>query len=179
MQDTRFQAVLLDLLGFALQDDEGQHPHPHGRSARVSRHEVVGNLHQRVDHAAQRFERLPLEDQHTARKRLKRLRYLAEFAGPLYARGAVKGYLAHLEPAQDALGKHIDIAVAMERFRKDADADAQALFAARYLEGYLGNTARLAHAALQEPRARNRFGIVNFDFRRTGNHHPVSLGRRS
>jgi inorganic triphosphatase YgiF len=150
VQDAQFQAVLLDLLSFALQDDDGPQPRTHADllaflAARLSR------LHRRVGRAARRFERLPLEDQHKARKRLKRLRYLAEFAGPLYDRGAVKRYLAHLEPAQDALGKHVDIAVAMERFRKHRDVDAPALFAARYLEGYLGNTARLAHAALQEP----------------------------
>jgi CHAD domain-containing protein len=150
VQDGHFQAVLLDLLSFALQDDDGPRPRTHADLLAFLAERLSG-LHRRIGRAAQRFERLPLEDQHKARKRLKRLRYLAEFAGPLYERGAVKRYLAHLEPAQDALGKHVDIAVAMERFRRQADVDAPALFAARYLEGYLGNTARLAHAALQEP----------------------------
>lgn len=150
VQDTRFHAVLLDLLGCALEEEDGQRRRtPEDLRAFLAAR--LSKLHQRVGDAAQRFERLPLDDQHRERKRLKRLRYLAEFAGPLYDRGEVKRYLAHLEAAQDALGKHIDIAVAMERFRKDAAADSKALLAARYLEQYLGNTARLAHAALQEP----------------------------
>jgi|SRR5882672_3813997 len=154
-----FQSALLDLLGFALEEDDGgplqRAPAP--AQLRADLHARLAKLHAKVCAAGERFERLPFEQQHKTRKRLKRLRYLAEFVEPLSKDKAAKRYLAHLEPAQDAIGRHMDIAVAMQRFSKDAQLDPRALFAARYLEAYLGNTARIAHVSLRAMAAADPF----------------------
>jgi inorganic triphosphatase YgiF len=150
VRDPAFQAALIDLLGFALQDVDGDAPRQAHAQLLEHLRTRLGKLHKRVSAASKEFETLPIEEQHKTRKRLKRLRYLAEFAAPLFAPKAAKRYLEHLEPAQDALGKHIDIAVALARFRADAESDARALFAVGFLEAYLEKTARAARAALNE-----------------------------
>jgi CHAD domain-containing protein len=61
---------------------------------------------------AKRFEELDEPARHRVRKRLKRLRYLSELVAPLYKRGRVKRFLDTLEPAQDELGRYIDLVVA-------------------------------------------------------------------
>ena len=161
VHDHAFQATLLDLLHFALKHDAGvdsaeaaaeAHAHLLGFLAkRLSR------LRNRMRKAAGTFECMPIDEQHRARKQLKRLRYLAEFAAPLAKGKAAKRFLECLEPAQDALGRHVDIAVAMAHFRTAADTDLRAMFAARYLEAYLGNTARIAQSALREVAQARRF----------------------
>jgi inorganic triphosphatase YgiF len=70
--------------------------------------------------------------QHRVRKRLKRLRYLAEFVAPLFDDGdkdAAERYLKALRPAQDALGEFNDEAVAMALYREAAARDGRAWFA--------------------------------------------------
>ncbi|HTT13211.1 MAG TPA: CYTH and CHAD domain-containing protein [Burkholderiaceae bacterium] len=145
-----FQGALVELLGYALQESddtvaEAAQPEPM-EQVRLR----LNRLHERVCAAGKCFESMPIEEQHRTRKRLKRLRYVAEFIAPLYASKDVKRYLEHLEPAQDALGGHVDVTVAIDRFRKDAETDPQALFAVGFLEAYLANTARAAHAALKK-----------------------------
>ena len=68
------------------------------------------------------------------RKRLKRLRYLAEFVALLFGEkkddgGAADRYLKALRPAQDALGAFNDEAVALALYREAAARDARAWFA--------------------------------------------------
>ena len=111
-------------------------------AARLSR------LHRQVVRQGRRFDHLPVEEQHRVRKRLKRLRYLAEFTGPLWAGKAQRRYLRALEPAQDALGLHNDIAVAAGQFRAAAQRDGRAWFAAGYLQAHLAVTARGGRKAL-------------------------------
>jgi CHAD domain-containing protein len=112
-------------------------------------------LHQQVTRDGKKFERLPEAQQHRVRKRLKRLRYLAELVSALWPRKATQRYLRMLSPAQDALGHHNDVCVAAAKFLADAQQDPQSLFAAGYLNAHEAVTARQAHAALaQMARAR-------------------------
>ena len=67
-----------------------------------------------VGKAAETFESLEEPARHRVRKRLKRLRYLAEAIGPLHKRARVVRFLERLEPAQDALGEHVDLVVGLE-----------------------------------------------------------------
>ena len=71
-------------------------------SARLSK------LHTRAMRDGKKFSLLDQARQHSVRKRFKRLRYLMEFAAPLYA--ARKGHqmTAALKPVQDALGLYND-----------------------------------------------------------------------
>jgi len=159
VRDARFQAVLLDLLRFAApQTHDMTHGDAMPHDAAVAHlRRRLGRLHRRVARGGKRFESLAPEDQHRVRKRLKRLRYLAEFVAPLWPGKAVQRYLKHLGPAQDALGRHNDIAVAAGRFRDDAATDPRALFAAGLLQGHLRVTARDAHEALAEVADARRF----------------------
>jgi len=108
----------------------------------------LNDLHHKVAQDGRRFEKLALEDQHRVRKRLKRLRYLAELTADLWPQDAVRRYLKGMAAAQDALGHHNDVAVAAATFRADAQAHPAAWFAAGYLEAHLAVTARAARKAL-------------------------------
>ncbi len=150
--DPAFQRVLIVLLGYAHAAPEAHEVQAALSAAAVRAHvcDRLARLHRHVSHAARDFATQPFDNQHRARKRLKRLRYVAEFVAPLFDAKQVAGYLDHLEPAQDALGAHVDIEVAMEKFRADAAGDTQALFAAGYLEAHLADTGRDAQTALKK-----------------------------
>ncbi len=105
-------------------------------------------LHRQVLRAGGRFEQLPVEAQHHARKQLKRLRYLADFTAPLWPTRAWQRCRRRLGVAQDALGLHQDVAVAAEAFRRQAETDPRAWFAAGWLQAHQAVTARAAAEAL-------------------------------
>jgi inorganic triphosphatase YgiF len=109
-----FQHALLDLLEFAL-DPGTERPATADAPDEGAVHFVadrLDKLHKRARRDAARFDELDEPSRHAVRKRLKRLRYLAELVGPLYKEGRVKRYLRTLEPAQDALGQFMDLVVA-------------------------------------------------------------------
>ena len=72
----------------------------------------LGKLHSRLKRDARRFGELAELERHAVRKRLKRLRYLAELVAPLYRGGRVERFLEQLGPAQDELGRYMDLIVA-------------------------------------------------------------------
>jgi CHAD domain-containing protein len=148
---TGFQLTLLRLLALAHADDEHLSSAGPADTRRFVAQQLA-ELHRQVSRAGKRFERLTLEQQHRARKRLKRLRYLAELAQPLWPRKAVQRYLEALEPAQDALGRHNDVATAAAKFRREAAQDPRAWYAAGYLEAHLALTAKAARKALEQVR---------------------------
>jgi triphosphatase len=108
----------------------------------------LNDLHHKVAHDGRRFEEIELERQHRVRKQLKRLRYLAELTADLWPGDALQRYLKPLAAAQDALGRHNDVAVAAAAFRADAQVQPAAWFAAGYLQAHLAVTARRARKAL-------------------------------
>jgi inorganic triphosphatase YgiF len=107
-------------------------------------------LHAAVRKAAKRFARVDDAERHRVRKRLKRLRYLAEMIGPLYDAKAVERYLARLRPAQDALGAYVDEIVAIELARENvASGDARAWFNVGWLSAQLPRGVRRCRRALE------------------------------
>ncbi|MDE2135228.1 MAG: CHAD domain-containing protein [Alphaproteobacteria bacterium] len=64
----------------------------------------------RVRKRGRRVKSLEQREMHRLRIALKRLRYVAEFYGPLYKRKSVKRYLEHLKKLQDLLGALNDVA---------------------------------------------------------------------
>lgn len=72
----------------------------------------IKKLHAEVSRNARRFQKLPVERQHRVRKRLKRLRYLMELVQPMFGGKRMATYLRAVHAAQDALGRHNDVAVA-------------------------------------------------------------------
>lgn len=148
VRDAGFQRALLSLLQLAHAGDE--------RFAELSPARTRGHVAARLDRLwkriardTRRFESLPLGQQHRTRKRLKRLRYLAEFAAPLWSAKAAGRFVQGLEKAQDALGRHQDVSAAADRFREAAREDPRAWFAAGYLSAHLAVTARAARKALE------------------------------
>ncbi|MBT2335887.1 CYTH and CHAD domain-containing protein [Variovorax paradoxus] len=141
-----FQSVLVALIGFtaataaqAVPQGDGQPPSaPAPLDAGEARRHLrkrLQRLHEQAVRDGRHFESLAIEDQHRTRKRLKRLRYLAEFAAPLFGdaddeeKPAAERYMKRLRPAQDALGRFNDEAVALALYREAAGRDARAWFA--------------------------------------------------
>ena len=94
---------------------------------------LLRQLRRRVTRDAGDFEQLDDAGQHRTRKRLKRLRYGAEFCSSLYPAKAMARYLALLRPAQDALGEAHDLVVARALFERQVAADPRAWFVLGWL----------------------------------------------
>ncbi|MDI3381904.1 CYTH and CHAD domain-containing protein [Xenophilus aerolatus] len=130
-----FQAVLVALIGHgAAPPDPAAAPGLDAAGARRHLRDRLRSLHRQVLRDGERFDTLDAEGQHRVRKRLKRLRYLAEFAAPLFRPKAAARYLARLRPAQDALGRFNDEAVALALYRSRVAQDPRAWFAVGWLQ---------------------------------------------
>lgn len=142
------QATLVAVIGLAYAEDESFAPLSPVEARAYIKHRLQ-RLHRRVVRDGLRFESLDRLSQHRVRKRLKRLRYLAEFAAALWPDKVVERYLDRLSPAQDALGEHHDAVVGVAKFRRDATVEPGAWFAAGYLEARLTQTARRARKSIE------------------------------
>jgi inorganic triphosphatase YgiF len=126
--------------------------------------ERLQRLHKQVLRDGERFESLDTESQHRVRKRLKRLRYLAEFVAPLFEKeegGAAGRYLKALRPAQDALGEFNDEAVALALYREAVERDAHAWFAVGWFTARHAAGAKACHKALAKIEDAPRFWKKN------------------
>ena len=125
-----FQIVLVELIGFATRtagtasDANASGP----KQARKHIGKRLDALHRAVVKGGRHFEALEPEEQHRVRKRLKRLRYLAEFVGALFDAKSVTKYIDNLTPAQDMLGEFNDMSVASVSYRRLAVRDPRAWF---------------------------------------------------
>lgn len=155
VRDPGFQATMLSVLAFSLQPD-GEKSDDADRSRKVLSKRLE-KLHQQVVADGRRFTKLPVEHQHQVRKRLKKLRYLCEFAKPLFKPGKVERYLDSLRPAQDALGTHNDDAVALESWRRNPPVEASAWFAVGWLTANQIRTAEDCRKALKKIKGSDRF----------------------
>ena len=154
-----FQHALLDLLEFAVdrpiesaQDvDCRAPPHPSEESPRVVIAGRLGKLHRRMQRDAKRFADLSEVDRHAARKRLKRLRYLTELVAPLFGKRPLARFLRALEPAQDELGRYVDLLVAGRLSRDLAEAgDGRAWFNVGWLQAREAHAIRRCSATLRQ-----------------------------
>ena len=134
VRDPAFQRTLLALLAFCHESpalpDGGD---SNGRHVRALIARRLDRLGADLRRDAKRFARLDPALQHRVRKRLKRLRYLSEFAAPLFGNGQVKRYLEKWQQAQDALGEHNDQRISAEIFRAEAAKEPHAWFAVGWL----------------------------------------------
>jgi inorganic triphosphatase YgiF len=124
-----FQDALVALLEVAEHQRRSK-----GRGLRRQLRARLDKLHEQVAKGGKRFERLKPDQQHQVRKRLKRLRYLSEFAAPVFGQTAAERYLAQLKPAQDALGDYNDELMAQQLLGELPSDDAGAAFGIRLLE---------------------------------------------
>ena len=117
VQDARFQHALLGVMAFC----HATPTTPRLKGARRRLKKRVGarlsRLHADVKRDAKRFDRLSPSRQHRVRKRVKRLRYLAEFAAPLFGAKRVGRFLKRWREAQDALGDSNDHRVGLGSLR--------------------------------------------------------------
>ena len=118
--------------------------------ARAALRKLLDRLLKKVERDSHRFADLEPALQHRVRKRLKRLRYLSEFAAPLFGDRRVGRYLERWEQAQDALGELTVDGVAANFYRARVDAEPEAWFAVGWL------AARQAAATEQCGRALRR-----------------------
>jgi inorganic triphosphatase YgiF len=137
--------LLLALLAFAAGP-----PLAEDASVAARAQPLLKRLHRQVMRDGERFLDLDDEARHRARRRVKRLRYAADFVAALWPARDVKRYLARLAPAQDALGRFNDLCVAEQAFRARAAQDPRAWFAVGWI------TARRAECIGEAARALRR-----------------------
>ncbi|MGZ5194957.1 MAG: CYTH and CHAD domain-containing protein [Ramlibacter sp.] len=93
----------------------------------------LGKLFRSLLKEGRNFAQLPPQRQHRARKRLKRLRYLAEFSRHHFHEDDVQSFVEALKPAQDALGDYNDEALALGYYADRAAQEPRAWFGAGWL----------------------------------------------
>ena len=146
-----FQDVLLCLVGLAhgvgSQAVPGQGNVTPKQAQKVLRTRLK-KLHALVLQDAKKFLLLDEALQHRVRKRLKRLRYLAEFSAPLYSTRKTKAYTSALKPTQDALGRYNDESVALQTYRSLAEQDPRAWFGVGWLSARQPANATLCQTEL-------------------------------
>jgi triphosphatase len=122
---------LLGLIGFACTTatapNDARPPLKDLAQARLRR------LHRQVHGAGKDFVLQDSASRHRARKRLKRLRYCAEFTSALWPARAWTAYSERLRRAQDALGVMQDNATAEPLYRAEAEHDPRAWFVVGWL----------------------------------------------
>jgi len=130
-----FQRTLLEVLTFTHDRAEvGWSVPAEGKDVRASIAKRPNFLHRCLARDAKRFDQLSAARQHRVRKRLKRLRYLGEFAMPLFASADVARYLGSWRDAQDALGECNDHRIATEAFRTQALTQPKAMLAIAWMK---------------------------------------------
>lgn len=131
-----FQDVLLDLIGFAHRSEPqaASHNVTDGDAIKKTLCKRLKKLRSQALQEGEKFTELSDTDQHRVRKRLKRLRYLSEFAAPFFKARKLNAFIAALKPAQDALGLYNDELMALQAYRKLALEEPRAWFGVGWLE---------------------------------------------
>jgi triphosphatase len=127
-----FQEALIGLIGLvhAASANEGMQP---DQSAKRTVRRRLQKLYKEAVAEGRQFLKLEETMQHRLRKRLKRLRYLAEFSRPLFTGRQVDAFVAVLKPVQDALGGYNDELAALLAWQQLVNDDARAWFGTGWL----------------------------------------------
>lgn len=145
-----FQAALIALMAFTAQSHGALAAGEDALDAKGTRRLLqkrLHSLHTKVRQGAQGFAALPVQEQHRLRKRLKRLRYLAEFVAPALAAEG-ESFVASLQPALAALGKLNDERVASALYSKITATDPKAWFGVGWLAARQALTVAACEKAL-------------------------------
>ena len=144
-----FQTALLGVFASTIDSQDGDAGSPDAEAAKRLAADRLDALQRKLKKGARRFERLDEAGQHRVRKRLKRLRYLAELLLPLYAERRVEAFLERIRPGQDAVGTHVDLLSGRRAARKVAETeDARAWFNVGWLTAELQRSAKQTRKAL-------------------------------
>ncbi|WP_313421690.1 CYTH and CHAD domain-containing protein [Moraxella sp. CTOTU49803] len=135
-----FQILLLELIGFTHLPVPADNP-----KAKATVAKKLEKLFTAIAAASDKFASLDTDSQHGVRKDLKSLRYVSEFAAPLFASqtngkkgkkaAELNAFLQYLEPAQDVLGEYNDNVVGHANYLEKAKTDPNALFAVGWFSG--------------------------------------------
>lgn len=145
VQANDFQVTLLELIEYSMGRSDGDNNSDADAVNRLAKDEVskiLGKLFGKISKASSHFADLDIEAQHEVRKRLKSLRYISEFAAPMYKKKPTKQFLKYLEPAQEVLGEYNDDIVGQEFYRLKAASDAAAWFAVGYFRAQQQHAAK-------------------------------------
>ena len=143
------QRALLQILALVQRRPEAALPSLAGQPASRVVAARLETLHAQLQRDARRYADLDAVRQHRVRKRLKRLRYLSEFAAPLFGAKRVGKFLAHWRSAQDALGVSNDERIAAEAWRRHAEHDPAAWYAVGWLAARDADAVRECRQALR------------------------------
>jgi triphosphatase len=150
-----FQDTLLELLEITHSGGPAGRGPGDSRNARKMLGSRLQELHRQVSKDGRRFQQLEPAAQHRVRKRLKRLRYLAEFVAPLFPRRRGRDFVTALKPVQDALGLYNDELMALEAYRGLAQRDPAAWFGVGWLTARrTANAAQCQHELKEFAKAR-------------------------
>jgi triphosphatase len=94
---------------------------------------TLAHWHRAIRRDARDFTALDDEARHRLRRRMKRLRYGAEFCAALWSRKRHRRFMEALALAQEALGRYNDLIVAMAHYRSETERDPRAWFAVGWL----------------------------------------------
>ena len=130
-----FQDALLGLLEVIHSANAQEASESGSRGALKMLGSRLEKLHRQVGKDGRRFQQLEPQRQHRVRKRLKRLRYLAEFVAPLFPVRKGREFIDALKPVQDAMGLYNDELMALEAYRRLAQRDPAALFGVGWFTG--------------------------------------------
>jgi len=117
----------------------------------------LSRWHRQVLRDAACFDTLDDAALHRLRKRAKRLRYAAEFAGSLFERRPLRRYLRAMDAVQDRLGTITDSLMVARAFRNASDAAVHRAFALGWLAARRAALIRDAAPALKAFRKAERF----------------------
>ncbi len=118
----------LELLA-AAQHEPADTPRGDATTFRAQAGERLDVWLQQVRRDARRFDDLDDPARHRLRRRVKRLRYAAEFVASLHPRKAVAKFMKGLAPVQDSLGRLNDVNVALLLYRGIVEETPAAWFA--------------------------------------------------
>ena len=144
----RLQDALLGLIGLVHGAAPGKDDAGHKKAKKVLRLRLE-KLRAQLSQDGRNFLALDAGQQHRLRKRLKRLRYLSEFAAPLFAAGRLKAFVAGLKPLQDALGQYQDELRALQVLGRLSGAEPMAWFGVGWLTARRAPNARACQQALK------------------------------
>lgn len=151
VREPGFQDALFRLLALA------ERPACGGERARRAIPPRLEKLFGQVSRDGRRFASLREAQQHRLRKRLKRLRYLAEFLGPVFRGRELARFLKAIAPAQDALGRYNDGLVAQRLLQEAASEQPGAALALEWLQARRPEELQACRKTLRELAKVHRF----------------------
>ena len=143
-----FQDALLGMIGFlhAAKPKKGALGN---KAAKKVLRQRLKKVRFQVEKDGSNFLALDEDRQHQVRKRLKQLRYLAEFVTPLFPSRRCKKFIAGLKPVQEALGLYNDELTALQAYRDLTASDKRAWFSVGWLTARRTPNARVCWQELE------------------------------